>query len=414
MLVKISRVLLLIIIVVVCAHFIPKLYWMKFEKSIRSPFVSYSPIIKDFIIPDVSSGMLNSEIKWKDSKGNIYTREQNDSLLPFMNFRQLAALNKMPDSIDGIEIPLDKVRLANFTFRLSPSAIDFEEIKLYSLLESQSGRIKLEMPIDFFRIKERMEFIDSYTNKINEEKSELFTKVLSEKGFKFPAKIIAGNPTTRKPFDEGYFVLDSNNNLFHIKMVKGEPFCVNTNIPKDLKIVHITAMEMNQREFYAYIVTEDNQVYLLSYNEYKLIKLPIKNYNHKSDTFLIIGDLFYRTISVVHDDNIEVFVSDRNYKMIDHYKQNWESQSASTAGVVSSYLFPFSISYVDDNSSWIDLYLKFSDSRALIINFFALLFAIGVIRYRKQSISKSYVDLILVLLTGIYGLISMISIKNVE
>lgn len=414
MIIKISRVFLLIIIVIVCAHFIPKLYWMKFEKSIRAPFITYSPVLHDFMISNVNDVKMAAEVKWHDSKGNLYTREENDSLVPFMNYRQLAALNKMPDSIDGVAISLDQVRLNNFNYRLTPDAIDFNEIPLYSLLESKSGRLRLEMPDDFFRITKRMEFVDGYTNKINQEKSEKFTKVLEQKGFKFPAKMIAGNPTTRKPFDEGYFVLDSENNLFHIKMVKGEPFCVNTKIPNNLNIVHITAMEMTLREFYAYIVTKDNQIYLLSYDNYKLIKLPIDNYNYKSDTFLVIGDLLYRTISIVREDNIEVFVADRSYKLVNHYKENWESNEVTTAGVVSAYIFPFSINFEDAHSSWYDLYVKVSDTRAIVINVIVLLLAIGIIRYRKQSILNSTVDLVIVLLTGIYGLIAIISIKNIE
>ena len=415
MIIKISRYFLLVIIIAVCAHFIPKLYWMKFEKSVRTPFISYSPIIHDFIISaNVSGSKLASEVIIKDTKGNVYTREENDSLLPFMNFRQLASLNKMPVSIDGVDISLDAVRMNNFTFRLTPDAIDFKPISLYSLLESKSGRVKLEMPNNFFRITDRMEFVDGLTNKIDEEKSKIFSDYVLKKGFKFPAKIIAGNPTTRKPFDEGYFVLDANNNLFHIKMVKGKPFCENTNIPKDLDIVNITAMEMNLREFYAYIVTKDNQIYLLSYNNYKLIKLPVKNYNYKTDKFFIIGDLLYRTTSVFHNNYVEIFVADRNYKLVDHYTQGWQDKYETTAGMISTYIFPFSINYLDADSSWYDLYLKFSDLRSLIVNFFIALIAIGVIKYRKQNLSNSLIDIVLVLFTGIYGLIAVMSIKNIE
>jgi hypothetical protein len=414
MIAKISRILLLIIIIIVCAHFIPKFYWMKFEKSVRTPFISYSPIINDFIISKVSGEKLVAEMTWKDSDGNYYTREEVDSLLPFMNYRQLVASNRMPDSVGGIPVPVDSVRFNGFSFRLSASKIKFREIQLYSLLESKSGRVKLEMPIDFFRINDRMEFIISATNKIDEEKSKIFTEALNNNGFQFPARIIAGNPTTRKPFDEGYFILDSKNDLYHVKMVEGQPFCVNTNIRDDLKIVHISAFEMSQREFYAYVVTEDNLVFLLSYDGYKMIQLPLENYDHQKDNLMIIGDLFYRTISIIRDNNIQVIVTNRSYKPVDSYFEKWESNEESTAGIAAAYIFPFAIDFNDYNSPNTHLFIDFSDSRSIILTLITVFIAFMIIRHRNQSISKSFVDLIIVLLTGIYGLIAITTIKNVD
>ncbi len=410
MLIRISRFLLLLIIVIACAHFLPKLYWMKFEKSIQTPFVAYSPVVNDFIISSESS----SDLKWKDSKGNYYGREEFDSLLPFMNYRQLAATEKMPEVLNGIKISLEDVRLNNFMYRITPSAIDYEEIPLYSMLESQSRRVNLAMPKDFFRIKKRIEFIDSETNEIDEEKSILFTNELLTKGFSFPAKLIAGNPTTRKPFDEGYFVIDNKNNLFHIKMVKGKPFCVNTNIPANMNIVYIAAIEMNLREFYAYIVTEDNKIFLLSYDNYKPIELPVINYNYKSDNLRITGDLFYRTISVYSYDNVEVFVTDRQYNLIDIYKEIWQGKYESNAGVVSNYLFPFSINFSSNKSSFNNLFVRLAGFESIFLLLACAVIAAGLIRYRKESFKKSFADLLLVLFTGIYGLIAIIAIKNVE
>jgi hypothetical protein len=383
---------------------------MKFEKSIRTPFVAYSPVLNDFLISSESI----SDYKWKDSKDNLYGREEYDSLLPFFNYRQLAATDKMPDLLNGIEITLEKVRLNNFMYRISPADIDYIAIPLYSMLESKSGRVNLEMPDDFFRITQRVEFIDSKTNKIDEEKSILFTNELIENGFSFPAKLIAGNPTTRKPFDEGYFVIDSNNKLFHIKMVKGKPFCVNTNVLSNLGIVHISALEMNLREFYAYIITGDNKIFLLSYDNYKLIELPVKNYDYKTDVLRIIGDLFYRTISVIKYDNIETFVTDRDYNLINQYTETWQGKYESTAGLISNYLFPFSINFGSSRSSLSNLFIRIPGYQSIFLLLACVLIAVGLIKYRKESFKKSFTDLLLVLFTSIYGLIAIIAIKNVE
>ncbi|MFO7525709.1 MAG: DUF4857 domain-containing protein [Ignavibacteriaceae bacterium] len=415
MIIRISRYLLLIIMVIVSAHFLPKLYWMKFEKSISTPFIGYSPIINDFVKMNVNTmNVGKSDVNWSDTKNNIYDRNQYDSIMPFQNYRQLAALNKMPDSIGSKELNLDSVRLNNFTFRIRPSDIDFEKIPLFSLLESKSGRIKLEMPDDFFRINERIEFIDSKTNTINEDKSKRFTEAMLKAGFSFPSKLIAGNPTTRKPFDEGYFILDSNEKLFQLKMEKGNPFCVRIEVPGNIDIAHIAVIEMNLREFYAYLVTGDNQIYLLCYDDYKFIRLPVDNYNYKKDVFYIQGDLYYRTISVIRYDNIDVVVADRGYQVIDKYSEKWTGKHESPAGIFSAYLFPFSINYFDKNSSFVDTYLKLSDSSAILLMILSTIAAVFLIKYRKQSLKKSIPDLILVLITGIYGLIAITAFRDVE
>ena len=77
-----------------------------------------------------------------------------------------------------------------------------------------------------------------------------------KENFNFPATRIAGNPTNKKPFDEGYFVVDSKNKLYHIKMVKGKPFCKFTHNPDSLEISYMKISEMSLREFYGFLYTK--------------------------------------------------------------------------------------------------------------------------------------------------------------
>ncbi len=411
-LVRLARILLLLVVIVVSANFLPKLYWMKFEKRQNAPFIVYSPVIEDFVIKRSTADVGDSELKWMDSKGNLYDRDDNDRLLPFFYYRQLAASNRLPDSIRGIPTPLDSIRKNGFTFRLRPSIINSNDIGLYSMLESQSGRVKLEMPDDFFSITGKMEFIDCASNNVNMEKSKLFTDALVDAGFDFPARYISGNPTTRKPFDEGYFVVDNSGSLFHIKMANGNPICINTNFPENIDIRYISVKESNLREFYAYVISEDNRVYLLSYNNYKPVELPVVGYNADTDVLFIIGDYFYRTISIAHNNNIEVFVTDRNYNKIDYYTQSWETNEDTFAGTVAAYLFPFTIEFDSPDTSWAGFYIRFSDFRAIPVMIISLFSLAILLLYKKQPVKKSLFDLLLVLVTGIYGLIAVFAVKN--
>lgn len=89
------------------------------------------------------------------------------------------------------------------------------------------------MPEDAFRFTDKgIEFIRMETNRIDEAKSKLFTEMLVQKGFAFPASYASGNPTTRKDYDEGYLVLDANHKLFHLKCTKGRPYVKLIQLPE--------------------------------------------------------------------------------------------------------------------------------------------------------------------------------------
>ena len=410
MLVKSSRIIFLFLIVFIASIFIPKYYWMKFEKNIRTPLVYFSPVKKDFLIRNVK----NNDLFYTDKNGEKYNRESFEVLMPLLNYRQLILENKLPDSLNGEPLIMEKIRLNNIMLRIKPVEIDFTPIQLFPMFESKSGRVNLEMPNDYFRITNALEFIDCQTNSIDKEKSLRFTTQLTAKEFSFPAKLIAGNPTTKKAFDEGYFVRDSNNRLYHIKMVKGKPFCVNTNIPDSLDIVYMRFVEMPLKEFYGLIVTKKGDVYLVSYNHYKLVKLPLDGYDIKNDIFTLMGDQFYRTISLIGAKSIRTIVTDRNYVIVNSYQKSWEDNYDLTAGVVASYIFPFTLKLNDMNSSYSNFYLKLSGYQSLIGALILTVLTYFILRNRNIPLKKGWFDLLLVLFTGVFGFIAILLVKNVD
>jgi hypothetical protein len=409
MFIKISRIFYLLLIVFVASIFLPKYYWMKFEKNIRRPMVYYSPVINEFLV----SRLVGNEMFYVDRYGKKYDRDQYERLTPLLNYRQLISAGKLPDSLKGQPLNVDVIRVNNIMTKVSADQIDYKPIQLNPLLESKSGRVKLEMPDDYFRITNRFEFVNCQSNKVDEAKSNLFTAALSEKNFAFPAVMISGNPTNKKAFDEGYFVLDSKNNLFHIKMVKGKPFCENTNIPS-LDVAFMSISEMTLREFYGLIFTKQGEVYLISYDNYKLIKLPLENYDIKKQNFLMIGDQFYRTISLTGINNIHTIVTDRNYKVVDRYEESWSGNNDLNAGKASLWLFPFTLRLSDSSSSFANFYFKFSGIESILLIILLTLITYFILRYRKISLKNGWVDLIIVLVSGIFGFIAVLLIKNID
>ena len=125
---------------------------------------------------------------FNDLQGNKYTTAQFDSLMPFLNYRQLMADGHLPDSICGTAISPPLLRAATVVFRYTPRERKTPDKGLYILFESMPKRVGLEMPDDVFRLKDGIEFIDVQTNTVNREKSDLFARALEKAGYTFPTR----------------------------------------------------------------------------------------------------------------------------------------------------------------------------------------------------------------------------------
>lgn len=410
MLIRISRLLLIIIVVFVAAIYFPRYYWKIFDKKSDIPFVMYSVIHNDFLI----SRSKGNKTSFVDSKGRSYTRNEYEQMLPLFNYRQLISSGKMPDSLRGIKLDISEVRRNNIYIRIKPVSIIAPQIQLFPLFESQSGRIRLEMPDVFFRMNRKMEFLNASTNRVNHSLTRMFTDTLLSKGFVFPAKLIAGNPTTHKPFDEGYFIVDAADKVFHIKMVKGKPFCRNTNFSEDLKIKSIYIKEMPLKEFYGILITENNKLYLISYHHYRLIPLPVQGYNYANTNLLFFGNLFIRNFTLIHQTGIQSFVTDRDYHLIGTYQETWKSRNHKLAGIVSEYLFPFTIQLTSPFAKYVDFYIRYPSLKSIAGIFFFLMLTVLILKLKNKSLKKRWLDLVVVAVSGPYGFIAVLIFDDVD
>ena len=401
--IRFARLALVVLLILVFAWTIPHYYWKAFDVSIRAPRVSYSPVTDQFFLLKPE----NKAVRYMDLTGKEYTREEYERLLPLANYRQLAATGQMPDSLRGVKLDLKEIALNNLFVRIMPADIGMPQIPLFPMIESKSGRVKLEMPDAFFRITDRMEFIDAATNTVNEDQTRLFTDTLAGRGFRFPAKQIAGNPTTRKAFDEGYFVVDAADKVFHIKMVRGKPFCRLTGIPATPRILQMFIAETSLREYYGFVIAEDNSVSLISYDAYRLIRLPLERYDHRTCALFFGGDLFFRTLTVQGDGWLETIVTDRAYAVKARYSESWPTRVEATAGHVASALFPFAIHLEDADSPFVNLYASAGSVHALWVLLVSVIVLLVSIRLRRRKIRGHVADIVLVAVSGIFGLLAV-------
>lgn len=403
--IKFSRYILVLIAIVVASVALPSLYWTIFEKVPKSPQIYYSCIIDDFVIVEGQTRV--------DTKGTTYTNNEYERILPFMFFRQLISDGTMPDSIKGVMMEPSSIGRASSFFRYTPKKLNSPHPSLYPMLESKSGKVNLVMPEDYFRIGKRMEFIDAKSNKVNEEKSALFTKALSENGFVFPANIIAGIPSNRKSCDEGYFITDADGSLFHVKMVKGQPVAKKIDMPEKLDIAYIEAVDIRSKEFYCYVFTRNQGVFILMQDVYDLKRLPIEGFDPETMTFRMSSDLFNKCITISGANWFKAVAIDDMFEIIDSHEDSWDGLYDRTEGRLFAALFPFEIKTSDDNSSYVNLYFKSSPGFLWIItNIISLFAVIFVLKKRGWGIKSNIVDLAIVALTGVFGLIAVLFFPN--
>lgn len=397
--IRFSRYILVATGILVASVFLPSLYWTIFEKVPRSPNIFYSCITDDFIIVDGSNKA--------DPSGKTYTTDEYEQILPFMFFRQLMADGTMPDSIKGVKMETPSISRASSFYRYTPRKLHAPVPTLWPMLESQSGKVNLTMPEDYFRIEKRMEFIVARTNTINEEKSVLFTNALTAQGFAFPAKIIAGLPTTRKSCDEGYFITDSQGALFHVKMVKGQPYVARIEMPEKLDIVYIEAIDLRSREYYCYVFTRNQGIFVVMDEVYDLQRLPIDGFDPEIHSFRLTADLFNKSFTVLGENWYEAIAVDDMYHVVRTHGEKWEGLYERTEGKAFASLFPFELRMKDDSSAFVRFFFKPSPGfRWTIVNLIALIVGVILILRRGWSLKSNIPDLLIIGITGIYGLIA--------
>lgn len=268
-------------------------------KPIDTPFTLYSEQLNDFVmIQRTDEGPT-----YCDRKGKEYTREEFDALLPLFYARQLVADGRFPEQIAGRTVSPREAQMGNFVFRSSPKEVNKPTLGLYFMMETLSGRVDLEMPDDAFRLTDRgIEFIDMETNSVKEEKSARFSDMLLKKGARFPIRTIAGNPTSRKEYDEGYVLLDADGRLFHVKMVRERPYVRAVTLPEGVELEHLFITEFRSRRTLALMTDREHHLYALAMPGYEIKRVEGVEFDPTNDDMSILGTLFNWTVCVTDAD----------------------------------------------------------------------------------------------------------------
>lgn len=417
---KLAAAALIILSIIIMAVYLPMLYEKLFFDRVEKTHLFYSPVSERFIflekivrkIPPESLDKAedhHAEMAYRDQDGAWYTRVEFEKQLPFIYYKNMELWGLLPITLSGRELDKKTIKKNRRVLEFKPG--DINDLKpgtpLWPLLESNTGQVRLVFPEDRFRMTaDAMVFVNADYNIIDQELTDLFTKALKDKGFVFPARSVNGKFTVLKPFDEGAFIVDDEYKVFHIKRRDGKPVVVKTPIDPALKTRHIKISENKRREHYGLLLSGRGDLYLISYDNYKLTPIPLKSYDPDRMDFKLIFNPLYRTAVYSDDAVIRAVAMDLNYQTLARYEHRMSRSNTTPAQTIYKAVFPFSVHLKEKDGGHLKLFARTGGWISLIGMIGSLVFLI-IWRWIRQKRLPEAMEAGLVFLTGIYGLISL-------
>lgn len=399
---RLPDIILSLLAVLMLSWFLPWLYALLTPSASNTPFCSFSPISQRWVVSQTVNGekpiiIMTDSVKISD--GNRYLTEgttrgnsrrltvsDRDSLVPQLYYRQLAASEKLPDTITGIEITQHILRSNELFLNASPRDVNKVTPGIWLMMESMPDRVDLSDPEEAFRFtKDGIEFINISDNSINTDRSRRFTRALQSQGFITPAMDLSANITSRKAYDEGYLMIDADGKPFHIKQQGGRPWVSAINLPEGVKASKIMITEENDRSVIGLLTDIDNNLYIILREGHKAIKLrgDDSRFDPSEEALTLMGSVFGLTVKITGKDRIRW----RHYSRNDYHLLGSIDFPVvrSEAYKVAKWIFPWTLSFVSTYDSL--AYPRFSaySLLSLPMNILLAIILFFLARRRRQN-----------------------------
>jgi hypothetical protein len=404
-----TRIILFALSSLMLSHYVPYLFWILTDTSTTSPYILYSNVKEQFVFYRFQEKGFNCV----DEQNHEYTRSEFDTITPMSNYRQLYYEGRLPESLNGVKLDVKEIEAERTFLRLKPKDIYSPSIDLYTVLDNETGSVGLEMPQDFLRLNEKVEFLNARTNSLETEKSQRFQDAFNEAGVLFPIKGVFSNPNTRKPYDEGSFIVDAENRVFHLKQVKQQP---EISLLKDFGeyakewdgIVpeHILVAEQGNKELRCAIIDTQHRLWLVVGENFRPVLVPFQNFDPTKMELRMNGSLLHVQVTALADDSLEAVAFDRDYNVKRTYTESWATTATMWQGKISDTIFPWTTNFRSNNTLYTGFYTSLGNPFVLVIN--VLLALVSVLISIKQGLwdTGRKVMSALILLCGIFGFIA--------
>ncbi|MCU4155526.1 DUF4857 domain-containing protein [Carboxylicivirga sp. A043] len=400
------RYTIIILASIILAWLLPSFYHLLSDSSGSNAFTYYSSVEEAFCSIDFDE-QEERLIRYNVKTNQRYSEAEFDSILPFFYYRQLLSDGRLPDSINGRTITLKEVNSKTFFYRYNAKDKNTPSIPIYTLFESFSGRVRLEMPGDVFRLKNKIEFINPETNGVDKEKSERFMRAFETSDFQFPARAAYGNPSTRKPYDEGYFIIDNDGQIFHLKMVNGKAFLKNTNFPATINPVYISTQEPDDRSYYAFVFDDENNVYLMTSDNYRIETIPTPGFNRDKGRLMIMANPMYWNVNVLSSRGKECYALNADTKEV---VDSLSLLTPEEYDFALANILPVELRFTSGNTDYIKPSVRFATWWVLLTNL--ILVAIFVFIGKRKNKPMQLFEIVWIGISGIFGFIPCLIFKE--
>lgn len=413
-----SRIILYFAAIAVLSWFLPWIYALAFPAPANSPFCSFSPVNNKWVVTRSVPGekpsitVVDSILPDGSTITTTISKEQRDSLVPQLFYKELLAHDRLPDTIAGKEVNTHQLRTHELMLNSSPRNIVKRQPGVWMMMESMPERVELTDASQVFRFQAKggIEFIDMATNQVNQSRSKRFTATMGKRGFSFPARDLSANVTSRKPYDEGYLMIDSKGKLFHVKQQAGRPYIASIEMPQGLEASKAFIIEENDLSILGFVTDTLNNLYLIERDGYRVVPLQVGKIDPRKENMLIMGNLFNITMRFSGDGVSRWRAVQRTadgYKPAESLDFN---QPATTTGKISEYLFPYTLAYASNADFLAYPRINNISLNAIYLNIvLALLLAIA---WKRRKDAWLIGGCTATLLFGIFAFIPFILIKD--
>lgn len=369
---RIGQIFITVSLVALVLWVIPWLYNLMTLKPYSTPFTLYSCIIHDFTSLDRSDG---KAFQFIDRNGNIH----GDEVQPMFYASILASRGALPDTIEGRPVTMEEIDRNSIIVTSDPKDINRKQSKVHLLMESVPERLELKDPEEaVVSRKDGLYIYDMAANTLLKEKSDAFNAALRDKGFAFPARLFAGNPSDRKAYDEGYLVTDAEGKLFHFKQVDGTMEAEHFTEADRINLKHLIITEFENRATLGYLISADNILYMLK-PDGAVIPTEVR-FDPQKEDLLVVGDMFYYTIKV-SDEKGEHFYALRSgdFSLADKMDRPYEFEDEFN---LCEYIFPCRLTFTSSNDGWVKPRLQDFSWTGLIVD---IVLAVLIIMWRRRD-----------------------------
>jgi len=412
-----KKYMIILVGILLLANSLPKHYEHMLSKRVTSADIAFSPVKEAFIKVERLAGKDRKKVRSTLDGKETFSEEEYQALFPFIYYSNLLSWDKFPKKFEMYKENLSIITNSSQWAFIHKPSVNEKPVGLYPLFESASKFNDIVLPEEFFRLKNNIEFINSETNKVDIEKSGIFKEALLKKGLNFPIQKAFGNATTMKPFDEGYFLIDAKKQLFHMKKRKGKP-AIHKIDTKGIDIKYISVVEDKRKEFYGLVLDQQDSLYLLMYDDYELVKIPVAALDGINSSLVLKTNPMYRYFTFYGLDEekgtnvISLYVTDLDYELVDQNIYEYPNSVEGIYKTAKSVLFPFILELTKGDSYKYSLEIKDFSLNGFVFNLVMVLFYFIYIRLSRRALKVNLVNIIFISIGGIYSLISIFAFYN--